>query len=415
MKIVSLFLKTILPLLILGTGIFIWSKFKELPQVEKKKSGARVEIKNSKANSQKKLEKKGLSGEPVVAHPLKLKDYQITLTSRGVAEAGEELTLTSDIEGKVIEISNKFTVGSVVKKGTILLKVDDSDLQDNLIVAKARVAQAEASLAQELVRAEQALINWDELGYEEAPSDLVLRKPQMRQEQAALDSAIAQVELAKRQLQRVNLIAPFDAIVAERTVSLGERANRGREIGRLISTDYSTISLAISAAEQHHLLEDIHGGKVTFQNALIRENSPEWSGYIQNREPEVDPTSKQLHLIARMVDPYSLNQETTQTLPVGQPVTAKIQGKNLKNVYIVPKSALRGPNKIHIMDTDNNLQPLEITPLLTDEENIIFRTPLEGKIYWVETVLPAWKEGQKLMLKQEVTQASTKEKIKEKL
>jgi len=413
MKFLANTVKIVLPIIVIIGGIFTWNKFKDLPQQIEEGGGARIESSNKLSKEEKLAQKK--QGIPVIAHPLRFQEHQVIITSRGSVEAGEDLELSADTEGTIVNISKDFEVGTIVKKGAILLTIDDADLQDNLIVAKARVAQAEASLAQEVVRAEQALVNWNELGYTEEPSDLVLRKPQLRQEQANLEAAIAQVELAKRQLERVKLIAPFDGIVAERSVSLGERVSRGRSIGHLISTEYSKISLQVSSADQRFLSSQLKGAEVTFANSLLGTESPTWDGYVLNLDPQVDPASKQLTLITRIIDPYSLNGQSEQTLPTGQPVTAKIKGKVLKDIYIIPKSALRDPNKIHVMTPDKRLSSLEITPLLTDSENIIFHADLQGDFYWVETVLPKWKEGDLLIQEQSLSQQEDQEDKKEKL
>ncbi len=407
MKASKFIFKVILPLIILGVGVFLWISFKELPQIKKEKSKTNVNISNKQAPSEGKKQEDLL----IVGHHLVPQSYQVYVNSRGVAQAGEEIELSVETEGRVTEISREFEVGAIVKKDSILLKIDDADLQDSLIVAQARVAQAEASLAQEQVRAEQALVNWNELGYEEQPSDLVLRKPQLRQAEASLAAAISQVELAKRALTRIALTAPFDGIIAERQISVGERASRGRSVGRLISTDYSTLSLPVSPVEEQFLADSIHGSKVTFSNALMREGSPEWQGFIVNREPEVDATSKQLHLIARVMNPYSLSSDTSLTLPVGQPVTAKITGRTLEDVYIVPKSALRGPEKIHIMTAEHILAPLQISPIVTDTENIVFRAELTEEAYWVESVIPTRKEGEKVILDQSSSKKDEKDKL----
>ena len=70
------------------------------------------------------------------------------------------------------------------RKGRPFLVLDPTDFQTAKTAALARLARAEASLAQEDARAKQALLDWNDLGYTEPPTDLVLRKPQLKEAKA---------------------------------------------------------------------------------------------------------------------------------------------------------------------------------------------------------------------------------------
>jgi len=387
-----------LPVIVLAAGLAVWSSLKSLPQKKQKnkdtnflaRGGTRGEVRSS-----------GLS---VIAHPLKPQSYQVIITSRGTTTAGEEISLSTEVEGQVISVSPSFEVGTYVEKGTSLITLDPVDIEADIISAEARVAQAHASLAQEEVRAKQALINWKELGYKEAPSDLVLRKPQLNQANANLKSAEAQLAKAKRDFERADFKAPFSGIIAERNVSLGERLSRGRPIGRLIGTEYSSLSLPISSKDELFLQSKVAGAEVTFHNALTGTAGPSWKGVIVNREPIVNEITKQLHLSARIADPYSLEQEHGHTIPLGQPVTAQIQAKVLENVYVVPKLALRGPNEIHLVNSDNLLEILHIDPVFTDDTSIVFRSDKPLAPYWVETKLSSWMAGSEVSIETQTEQ-----------
>jgi len=393
-------LKVLLPVLILAGGVGAWWYLKNLAPEQKERASFRPSIRSQASTAQTVGSEEVPPGVPVVAHALEQQDYTVMLEARATVEAGEEVELTAEVEGRIQALSPEFEVGAIVPKGTVLARLDDADLQDQLIVAQARVAQAAAALAQEQVRADQALVNWNELAYEEAPSDLVLRKPQLRQAHAALAAAQSQVDLAQRALSRVELRAPMDGIIAERTVSQGERIGKGRSVGRLISTDYSQLSLPVRADQLAFLPTPIQGTTVRFRHALAPALEVCWSGYLTHRVPEVDPTTKQLHLAARVVDPYSLEGTSQHSLPVGQPVVATITAQTLSAVYVVPKAALRSPEEIYITGPDRVLRSLPVTPLITDEQQIVFRAELPEGTHWVETKLRSHLLGETVSITQ---------------
>ena len=67
----------------------------------------------------------------------------------------------------------------------------------------------ELRYAEERARTERAELDWERLGNEGDPTDLVLRLPQMRQAEANLASAQARVKAAQLNLERTKIVAPY--------------------------------------------------------------------------------------------------------------------------------------------------------------------------------------------------------------
>ncbi|MDE1082334.1 hypothetical protein OS115_27940, partial [Klebsiella pneumoniae] len=68
------------------------------------------------------------------------------------------------------------------------------------------------------------------------PSQLYLRKPQLAEKLARYRAAQASEKRAKRNLERTYIKAPYNAIISERTISLGSVVNPGSQFGALSST-----------------------------------------------------------------------------------------------------------------------------------------------------------------------------------
>lgn len=123
------------------------------------------------------------------------------------------------VESGVVE-TVKVTMGQHVKKGDLLLRMDQREQKANLLEAKARVARAQVTLedsVRELVRTQEmfdrALIAIEEL------KDAELKKVVV---EAELESAKAAVAVAEVALERTELRAPFDGIVVAPNVWKGE-------------------------------------------------------------------------------------------------------------------------------------------------------------------------------------------------
>jgi multidrug efflux pump subunit AcrA (membrane-fusion protein) len=96
-------------------------------------------------------------------------------------------------------------------------------------------------------------------------------------------------------------------------------------------------------------------------------------------EGAVDPDNRVWYAVARIEDPYGLNQpEQITPLAVGLFVEAEIEGRSVDNVYRLPRSALRNNNNVLIADADNRLRRRAVEVLRTDFKSVLISDGLEA-------------------------------------
>jgi RND family efflux transporter MFP subunit len=330
-------------------------------------------------------------------------DFRVTLSSEGVVQSHNETGLTPRVNGRVIKIAPEFESGSFFEKGSVLLELDPSDFEAAVSSAEARLARAEASLAQEAARAEQALLDWKDLGYTEEPTDLVLRKPQLKEANANVKAAIADLSEARRDLERTKVIAPYAGRVKTRLVGLGQSVSSGTTLGEIFSTDFAEIRLSLSARELNHInLPNNPGDEpvpVTFTDALSDFSPQVWQGSIVRTEGTLDEKSRKLFVIARVDDPFGLKTKTAAPLRIGQPVRAVLKGGIIPDVFIIPRSSLRRPNEITLIHPEDfTLLRQRIDPIWRDEENLIVHDDITEGWHLVTTRLSAVPDGAKVKI-----------------
>ncbi len=330
-------------------------------------------------------------------------DFRVTLSSEGVVQSHNETGLTPRVNGRVIKIAPEFESGSFFEKGSVLLELDPSDFEAAVSSAEARLARAEASLAQEAARAEQALLDWKDLGYTEEPTDLVLRKPQLKEANANVKAAIADLSEARRDLERTKVIAPYAGRVKTRLVGLGQSVSSGTTLGEIFSTDFAEIRLSLSARELNHInLPNNPGDEpvpVTFTDALSDFSPQVWQGSIVRTEGALDEKSRKLFVIARVDDPFGLKTKTAAPLRIGQPVRAVLKGGIIPDVFIIPRSSLRRPNEITLIHPEDfTLLRQRIDPIWRDEENLIVHDDITEGWHLVTTRLSAVPDGAKVKI-----------------
>lgn len=330
-------------------------------------------------------------------------DFRVTLSSEGVVQSHNETGLTPRVNGRIIKIAPEFESGSFFEKGAVLLELDPSDFEAAVSSAEARLARAEASLAQEAARAEQALLDWKDLGYTEEPTDLVLRKPQLKEANANVKAAIADLSEARRDLERTKVIAPYAGRVKTRLVGLGQSVSSGTTLGEIFSTDFAEIRLSLSARELNHINLPNNPGDdpvpVTFTDALSDFSPQVWQGSIVRTEGTLDEKSRKLFVIARVDDPFGLKTKTNAPLRIGQPVRAVLKGGIIPDVFIIPRSSLRRPNEITLIHPEDfTLLRQRIDPIWRDEENLIVHDDITEGWHLVTTRLSAVPDGAKVKI-----------------
>jgi RND family efflux transporter MFP subunit len=163
-------------------------------------------------------------------------------------------------------------VGSSVKSGALLLSLDDRDARLALAQAKAATGAMKARLELAQSHAKRAK-DLSATGF--VSKEVVsLRQTELALAQADLESAQAQQDLAARQLEKMQLLAPFDGVILERHAQVGEKLPAGTLA--FVLTDPSAVEVQsqlsfdqIGSLQKAQSIQATIGGE-TYQLRLLR-------------------------------------------------------------------------------------------------------------------------------------------------
>lgn len=321
---------------------------------------------------------------------LNSREYQVWLNTQGTVQARTESNLVAQVRGNVISVSPSFKPGGFFEKGEVLLEIDRRDYEMEVTIAEAQLAQARLRLSEEEATAAQALADWKRLGLNEEPSDLVLRKPQVNEAEANVGSAQARLELARLNLERTTIRAPYAGRVLNQQVDLGQYVTPGTSLARIYAVDYAEIRLPLSERQlafinlpelyRGEAETSVDGPEVTLTWTVGNEDY-QWKGKIVRAEGALDTRSRQLFVVAQVENPYAKRDDGRPPFKVGSFVQATIRGEVLKDVFVIPRELYRKNEYVLVVDEDNKLRRREIYAEWGDEKNLVVSSGLsEGDL-----------------------------------
>lgn len=307
------------------------------------------------------------------------RDLNLSVEAQGTVSPRTESQLVPEVSGKLTWVAPSFVVGGVFRKGQTLLRVDPADYRQAVTTAEAEVARARLHLAQVEAEAEVARREWRELGAGNA-TPLTLREPQLADARAALAASEARLDRAKRDLARTEIRAPYAGQVRHKSVDIGQVVMAGTPIGTIYAVDYAEIRLPLRDSELAYLDlpfgypgddAETLGPRVVLSADFAGERHS-WEGRIVRTEGEVDPSTRMVHLVARVKDPYS-PQNGGAPLAAGLFVQARIDGRAARGIVVLPRAALRGENRVYVVDDEERLRFREVDLLRVTKGDVLIR------------------------------------------
>ncbi len=265
----------------------------------------------------------------------KLGDFTFQIPSQGLVKPRFSTTLTAEVGGKLILVSDPFTPGAMIKKGQVLAKIEPFNYQMALEQANASLASARATFILERAQGQVAEAEWQQIT-SAVPSELGLRKPQQEQAHAAVKAAEAALKKAQKDLERTQIRAPFDGIILERQASLGNVVNIGSQLGRIAETQLAEVRLPLTENQIQNLVASPAGLGIGATVKLHAYNNT-WQAVIDRSEGVVDTNTRMIHWVVKVKDPYNALGTHATPLPFGTFVTAQIQGQTFPDTLTVPR------------------------------------------------------------------------------
>jgi membrane fusion protein (multidrug efflux system) len=268
------------------------------------------------------------------------RDMDNKILTTGSVLANEEIELRSEVPGRIISIN--FEEGKPVRKGELLVKINDQELQ-----AQLNKLYHDQSLAKDDVFRKQKLLEMQAVSqeeYDKATNQLGIVEDQM--------------ELIRSQIAKTEIYAPFSGLVGLRYVSPGGFLSSSTLIARLQQIDPVKIDFAIPEKYQ----EKIHPGSIIqFQ---VEGMDSTFSGRVYAIEPKIDPSTRNVSIRA-------ICQNSRSILVPGAFAKVEVLLDKIPDAMIIPSEAIIpqiNGEKVYLFKNGKAISQMIETGIRTDRE-----------------------------------------------
>lgn len=322
---------------------------------------------------------------PVEVAAVVAADFVHRIEALGTIAAVREGPVSAELSGRIVEIPPDIDLGSRVRAGELLARLESRDFEIAVRKAAAQVASARARVRKaavdierqrklvrlnreqlRLARAEhgrltkllkQGLVSSQaaerqELAWRRIEEELESARSGERETEALhaiaeADLALADVQLeqARETLRDTGIHAPFAGVIARKNVTLGERVAPGQVLFQLADIETVKLDVRIPAADIHRIDSRI------VADVRVRGLAEEFTGRVTNIGPRADQQTRSFP-----VEIFMSNARARRLLP-GMFARAVIPVRNYPEAILVPRESVLfqdGRPSVFVADPGSN-------------------------------------------------------------
>lgn len=286
--------------------------------------------------------------------------YKISASGRLRARQG--ILVIGEVAGKITAVGDNFVVGARLQEGDLLFRIDQTDYIAAVQSAEAGLESAKASL----VLAQRAFARQEDLVASGVISDQAndTSVANLASARAGVKQAEAQLNQARKNLERTEVRAPYPSRIIEETVSIGTYVAPGQQLGTITDTRMGELIAGLTPRDSKAVAEALLTG--TPVKAIARPNSGSVStgmleGTVFGFTSQIDSTSRTAQVIALF--PNAFEPEYSGKIFGDDFMTLDIEIPSSRLVWRVPAGTVRKDKMVWAVGEDNTLSALPVTVL----------------------------------------------------
>ncbi|AKS41313.1 efflux RND transporter periplasmic adaptor subunit [Wenzhouxiangella marina] len=285
----------------------------------------------------------------------------------GVIEAVQQATISAQTTGTIVELP--FDVNDVVDEGELIARLEDSEQRSRLDQAEANRLEAESGV-QDAEQQFERISNLRERGVA-TQAEFDQARNALNAARARLVRAEAAVDEAQEQLDYTRIVAPYNGIVTERHVELGEAVAPGTPL--LSGFSLEALRVVVSIPQQYaQLARQTRQAEVSLNDGRVLETGD------MTFFPYADPTTHSFVVRMSLAEPNGTlfpGMLVQVRVPVDErealwiPTESLVRRGELRGAYVLDEQNRRRLRQLRIGVTENGR--VEVLSGLSEGERVV--------------------------------------------
>lgn len=278
-----------------------------------------------------------------------------TLDVQGSLQAYNEVDLFTEVGGRVLETGRPYKEGTYFPKGSVLLRIDDTEARLNLQSQKASFLNGVAQIMPDLrIDYAESAPAWERYlnDFDVDTPIKELPEPQNRREKLFISgrnlyTQYYTIKSLEDRLNKYTLYAPFSGVLTTAAVDEGAVIRPGQQLGTLMGTGYYELVATVPLSQLKFLQP---GGNVALYSDDIEGS---WTGKVKRIADQLDAATQ-------TVDVYI--GVSGKDLREGMYLRGEAQAVQLDNVVEIDRDLLVDERAVYVVERDTilTLQPVAI-------------------------------------------------------
>jgi RND family efflux transporter MFP subunit len=278
---------------------------------------------------------------PVKAEKAHMAFIDRTITSNGVLEANNQLTVVSETQGKIIQVYKH--LGDYVRKGDVIAKVEDQTIRAAEMVAEANLKQNKRDIER----------------YQRLSKGDAISEHQLEEAEIGLEKAKADYIKAKKALDNTSITAPISGVINKKFITEGQFLSGGMPVCEIVDNHLLKLHVKIDGKN----IYDIKKGQ-TVQVMVSAFPGHDFTGKVKAIAVKADKA---------MNFDVEITLDNTHAIPLKSGLYAEVNFPvQSKKCLVIPKESIIGSmEKPQIFVIENNKAILtNIVTGISNNENI---------------------------------------------
>ncbi len=302
----------------------------------------------------------------------------IWIKTMGVVQPVQELSIISEVGGRVEWINKKLIPGGFINKGEVIAKIEKTDYEIAIEQSKANLATARKDLLVEegAARSAKVMEDMSKISTSQQAKELRMRVPHIEAAESNLNAAKKLLEQAEKDLKRTDIIAPFPILIESENIEIGNYVTKLSAIAQATGTSAYWVKVTLPVSKIYYInipgVNDKKGSnaKIIFKGTNGKKTIK--NGKVVRLFGSLDNTGRMAKILIEVDDPLGIESgNLDEMLLLNSYVQVEIEGKKLSGMVELPREYLRDGKFVWLADKDNRLVIKKIDIAWRDKDKII--------------------------------------------